>query len=46
MPDALGTAYNRTKFLKERRAMMQQWADYQDKIKAGAEVIPIHGTAA
>lgn len=39
--DALGTAYNRTKFLKERRAMMQQWADYLDKLKAGAEVIPL-----
>lgn len=45
VPDALGTAYNRTKFLKERRAMMQQWADYLDKLKAGAEVIPIRTTA-
>lgn len=44
--DALGTAYNRTKFLKERKAMMQLWADYLDKIKAGAEVIPLHGNAA
>ncbi len=44
--DALGTAYNRTKFLKERKAMMQQWADYLDKLKAGAEVIPLHGSAA
>lgn len=44
--DALGTAYNRTKFLKERKAMMQLWADYLDKLKAGAEVIPLHGTAA
>jgi integrase len=34
VPDALGTAYNRTKFLKERRAMMQKWADYLDKLKA------------
>ncbi len=34
VPDALGTAYNRTKFLKERRAMMQQWADYLDELKA------------
>jgi integrase len=40
VPDALGTAYNRTKFLEERRAMMQQWADYLDRLKAGAEVIP------
>ncbi len=44
--DALGTAYNRTKFLKERKAMMQLWADYLGKLKAGAEVIPLHGTAA
>jgi integrase len=40
--DSLGTAYNRTKFLKERKAMMQLWADYLDKLKAGAEVISIH----
>jgi integrase len=40
VPDALGTAYNRTKFLKERREMMQAWADYLDKLKAGAEVVP------
>lgn len=46
VPDALGTAYNRTKFLKERRAMMQQWADYLEQLKAGAEVIPLHGGAA
>lgn len=26
--DALGMAYNRTKFLKERKAMMQTLADY------------------
>jgi integrase len=45
VPDALGTAYNRTKFLKERKAMMQLWADYLDKLKAGAEVIPIGKSA-
>jgi integrase len=28
VPDALGMAYNRTKFLKERREMLQAWADY------------------
>jgi len=44
--DALGTAYNRTKFLKERKAMMQLWGDYLDKLKAGAEVIALHGSAA
>jgi integrase len=45
VPDALGTAYNRTKFLKERKAMMQAWADYLDRLQAGAEVIPLRGTA-
>jgi integrase len=46
VPDALGAAYNRTKYLPQRRAMMQAWADYLDKLKAGAEVIPLRGTAA
>lgn len=46
VPDVLGAAYNRTKFLAERRAMMQAWADYLDKLKAGAEVIPLRGSAA
>jgi integrase len=41
VPDTLGTAYNRTKYLKERREMMQAWADYLDKLKAGADVVPI-----
>lgn len=44
--DTLGTAYNRTKFLKERIAMMQIWADYLDKIKAGADVITLRGNVA
>jgi integrase len=44
--DTLGTAYNRTKFLKERKAMMQLWADYLDKLKAGAEVVPLRGNTA
>ena len=39
--DPNGRAYNRTAHLLERKKMMQQWADYLDKLKAGAEVIPI-----
>ena len=27
----------------ERRRMMQQWADYLDKLNYGAGVIPLHG---
>lgn len=38
--DALGRAYNRTQYLEQRRAMMQTWADYLDKLRAGAEVLP------
>lgn len=45
VPDNLGSAYNRTKFIKERRAMMQQWADYLIRLKAGAEIIPIGAVA-
>ena len=44
--DTLGTAYNRTKFLKERKAMMQIWADYLEKLKTGADVIQLHGNVA
>jgi len=39
VPDALGVAYNRTKFIKQRKEMMQKWADYLDELKAGAKVI-------
>lgn len=39
VPDALGTAYNRTKYLADRKHMMQVWADYLDELKAGAKVI-------
>jgi integrase len=44
--DPNGRAYNRTAHLPERRKMMQAWADYLDKLKAGAEVISLHGSAA
>ncbi|MBP6188736.1 MAG: integrase arm-type DNA-binding domain-containing protein [Azonexus sp.] len=43
--DALGTAYNRTKFLKERKAMMQIWADYLETLKSGATIIPLPSAA-
>ena len=46
VPGALVAAYNRTKSLSTRRVMMQQWADYLDKLKAGAVVIPLHGQSA
>jgi integrase len=39
--DSLGTAYNRTKFIADRIVMMQKWADYLDRLKAGADIIQI-----
>jgi integrase len=33
-------AYVRTSYFEERRGIMQQWADYLDKVEAGAQVIP------
>ncbi|MGH8544196.1 MAG: tyrosine-type recombinase/integrase [Gammaproteobacteria bacterium] len=40
--DAVRAAYNYAEHLPERRKMMQAWADYLDKLKAGAEVVPLH----
>lgn len=34
-------SYNQAEYLEERRTMMQQWADYLDALKAGADVIPL-----
>jgi integrase len=39
--DPNGRAYNRTAHLPARQAMMQRWADYLDKLRSGAEVIPL-----
>lgn len=33
VPDTLGSAYNRTRFIEQRKVMMQQWADYLDQLK-------------
>jgi len=33
VPGSLGEAYNRTKFIEERKEMMQAWADYLDGLK-------------
>lgn len=41
VPDALGKAYNRTKFIQQRIEMMQVWSDYLDEIKAGATINPL-----
>jgi integrase len=38
--DGLGRAYNRTTFMEQRRSMMSQWADYLDRLRDGAQVLP------
>jgi integrase len=36
----LGGAYDRAVYLRQRRQMMQVWADYLDRLRDGAQVIP------
>lgn len=44
--DPNGRAYNRTSFLPERREMMQQWADYLDKLRTATETAALRGARA
>lgn len=37
----LGMAYDRAQYMQQRRDMMGKWADYLDKLRTGAEVIPL-----
>jgi integrase len=39
--DSLGRAYNRTQYLEQRRDMMVKWADYLDRLRDGAQVVPL-----
>jgi len=43
--DPNGRAYNRTAHLPARREMMQRWADYLDKLRDGAEIVPLRATS-
>ena len=36
--DPNGRAYNRASLLPERKLLMQEWANYLDKLKSGKEV--------
>lgn len=38
-------AYHRAEYLPERRKMMAAWADHLDRLKSGAEIIPLHTAA-
>lgn len=46
LPDKVEASYHRGSMLERRRPMMQLWADYLDKPKAGAKVIALRGNAA
>lgn len=39
--NAVKAAYNHAEHLPERRKMMQAWADHLDKLRKGAEVLPL-----
>ena len=39
--DSNGRSYNRTQYLKKRYDQVQMWADYLDRLRLGAEVVPL-----
>jgi integrase len=43
--DAHRGAYNRTRFIEQRREVIQLWANYLDGLKAGADVLPFKSKA-
>ena len=44
--EVFGAYSHQAEYLAERRKMMQQWADWLDQVKSGANVVPIRGHAA
>ncbi len=38
--NSVRSIYNKAEYLEERTRMMQSWADYLDRLKTGAKVIP------
>lgn len=41
----LGAAYDRAEYMDQRRKMMKEWADYLDRLRIGADVIPLRTAA-
>lgn len=39
--DAVSAAYNHATYLKDRRVMLQAWANHLDKLRRGADVVPL-----
>lgn len=42
----VSAAYNHALYLKERRTMMCEWANHLDKLRRGADVVPLRAGAA
>ncbi len=42
----LGMAYDRAEYVAQRRELMTKWADYLERLRDGADVIPLAGRAA
>jgi len=42
----LGMAYDRAEFMAQRRQMMSEWANYLDRLRSGATVLPFAERAA
>ena len=44
--NAVRRTYNHADYMTDRATMMQQWADYLDALKTGAQVIPLRANSA
>lgn len=41
VPGPLADTYQRAQYMNERRRMMQEWADFLDRIRDGAQIVPL-----
>lgn len=44
--EVFGAYSHQAEYMAERRKMMQQWSDWIDQVKAGGNVVPLHGSTA
>ncbi|MCB1636406.1 MAG: tyrosine-type recombinase/integrase, partial [Xanthomonadales bacterium] len=44
-PDKIRATYNKAAYLVQRRKMMQDWADYLDRLRTGAKILPFKAKA-
>jgi len=42
----LGMAYDRAEYMAQRRQLMTAWADYLDRLRKGADVVPLKSATA